>query len=629
MKLNTEQNVAVSHNEGPMLVLAGPGSGKTMVIVHRVQHLVKHCNVMPQQILVVTFTKAAATHMAERFQQLDRDGKQVTFSTFHSLFFRILRRHYRYQLNSIISEELKWKAMRECVRAEGVETEDEEEYIKDFFSQLSIMKNELAEEETFQPKGIPPKEFRSLMHQYEQMKEEQGLLDFDDLLVQCHHLLANNGSVLSFWRNQYPYIMVDEYQDINQAQFLCLQMLSGGKNNLFVVGDDDQSIYRFRGARPEYLLDFPALFPGLQSVTLQTNYRSSDPIIRLSEKVISRNEKRFAKHMTGTGAKGDGIQFFSAVDVYQEASEVAVLIQKRRELGMSYRDIAVIFRTNLQMGIFARTFMDSGIPYQLADSIANIFEHWIAADLLAYLELALDNSRNQDFVRIINKPKRYISKEMIKEVSTKEGTYIEKIFTLRSLQVWQSKYLQTLQKHLEQIGKRKPEEAISYIRKVVGYDDYIMEYSQYRHSNGTALKGIADELQQSVHHLNELQEVSPYIMDMKQKMQAAKKESSHTTDEAVVLSTMHSAKGLEFDSVFLPSLVEGVAPHEKAVTPEDVEEERRLFYVGVTRAKNYLCLSELRTRFEKDTERSRFLVEIGLQNRKIEKGKQNETKSTK
>lgn len=603
--LNENQRIAVNHGEGPMLVLAGPGSGKTTVILCRLRRFLSENK--NKGILVVTFTKAAATEMKERFGE--RGSDRILFSTFHSLFFRILRRTYGYTSEKIIGEEEKFKVLQGILSEKNWSLNDPDEFISQFMMQASFMGNELLTPMEFIPDGMERDMFRQMHRAYEGYKERHGKLDFDDMLIQCYELLMEDQKTLNFWQEKFPYIMVDEFQDINRVQYECLRLLAAPRNNLFVVGDDDQSIYGFRGSRPDFLLEFERQYPKSQNVVLDINYRSSDRILSLAGKVIDVNERRFGKELKGANGKGEKVSFFLAEDTTAEAEKVAEKIGGLLEDGIALNEIAVIYRTNLQGGAFARALYRRGIPFVMRDGGGNIYDHWIAKDLLAYLTLGESADADSALRRIINKPKRYISKDTLEEAGKMPYTLLRSFFVCPSLKKWQEESLENLQRDLVQIGKRNPYDGINYIRRVIGYDEYLEEYAAFRKSSGRAFLEIADEITEIAKKTIDLREFRGNLEEMSRQMQEQVREKN-VIKKGVTLSTMHGAKGLEFYAVFLPSLTEGVVPHERAM--EGLEEERRLFYVALTRTKEKLCLSATRNRYGKETKPSRFLKEMDL-----------------
>ena len=607
-KLNTAQQKAVCHETGPMLVLAGPGSGKTTVLLCRISRLLERGLAKPQEILALTFSKAAAEEMKSRFENLN-GASGVSFGTFHSIFFRILRSRYGWNVEQIFQEEERRNILRNSIEAEKWDIPDLEEYILQFFSQLSLMNSELEQPNRFTPVGMPVEEFRKLYRAYEGYKERHEKLDFDDMLTQCYQLLREDAAVREYWQRKYKFILVDEFQDVNQAQFACLQILAEKHQNLFVVGDDDQSIYAFRGARPDFLLHFPTLYPAAKKVTLNTNYRSTERIVNLAERVIGNNEVRFVKNMKGIGEAGDKVTFFLAEDAAKEAAHIAEKIGRLLDEGVPLTEIAVIYRTNLQGGAFARELYKRGIPYDLRDNSGNVYEHWVAKDLLAYLLLAENEESDSALRRILNKPKRYIGKDLLAEAETMPYTLLRSFFVCPSLKGWQEENLENLRIDLNQIRKRTPYDALKYIRKVIGYDEYLEEFAAYRRTSAQVLQEIADEIMETAKDCADVRSFREQLerLSLQMKEQSRKKGQKRN---GVALMTMHGAKGLEFRAVFLPSLVEGIVPHEKGM--DTVAEERRLFYVAMTRASEKLCLSAILQRYEKERKPSRFLAEMGL-----------------
>ena len=607
-KLNTAQQKVVCHETGPMLVLAGPGSGKTTVLLCRISRLLERGLAKPQEILALTFSKAAAEEMKSRFENLN-GASGVSFGTFHSIFFRILRSRYGWNVEQIFQEEERRSILRNSIEAEKWDIPDLEEYISQFFSQLSLMNSELEQPNRFTPTGMPVEEFRKLYRAYEGYKERHEKLDFDDMLTQCYQLLREDAAVREYWQRKYKFILVDEFQDVNQAQFACLQILAEKHQNLFVVGDDDQSIYAFRGARPDFLLHFPTLYPAAKKVTLNTNYRSTERIVNLAERVIGNNEVRFVKNMKGIGEAGDKVTFFLAEDAAKEAAHIAEKIGRLLDEGVPLTEIAVIYRTNLQGGAFARELYKRGIPYDLRDNSGNVYEHWVAKDLLAYLLLAENEESDSALRRILNKPKHYIGKDLLAEAETMPYTLLRSFFVCPSLKGWQEENLENLRIDLNQIRKRTPYDALKYIRKVIGYDEYLEEFAAYRRTSAQVLQEIADEIMETAKDCADVRSFREQLerLSLQMKEQSRKKGQKRN---GVALMTMHGAKGLEFRAVFLPSLVEGIVPHEKGM--DTVAEERRLFYVAMTRASEKLCLSAILQRYEKERKPSRFLAEMGL-----------------
>lgn len=448
--LHPNQIHAISHGTGPMLVLAGPGSGKTTVIIQRIRRLTEKMGVSPYRILVITFTKAAAEQMKTRYAALQ--GKTgVMFGTFHSIFFRILRQACGYSLEQVLSEDERRNTMQKLVTEARISVQDQEEYIQQFFSQYSLMKNQLQDVSDFVPEGLPKDEFVALSKKFDGWKRRNEKIDFDDMLTECYKVLSQDEKTRKMWQDRFDYILVDEFQDVNRAQYACLQMLAAPKNNLFVVGDDDQSIYGFRGASPSFMLDFPKDFPGTEKVFLDVNYRCSGRIIRLASQVIGTNMSRYEKNIKGDRDLGERINVFVAKDSGEEAELIAQKIARLLEEGMPIEEIAVIFRTNIQGGAFARALFRRGIPYHLRDGGFHLYDHWIARDLAAYLFLAENRDSDTSLLRIVNKPKRYISKDLLAEAEQMPYGLLRSLHVCPSLQKWQAEHLESLEEDLRQI----------------------------------------------------------------------------------------------------------------------------------------------------------------------------------
>lgn len=610
--LHPNQIHAISHGTGPMLVLAGPGSGKTTVIIQRIRRLTEKMGVSPYRILVITFTKAAAEQMKTRYAALQ--GKTgVMFGTFHSIFFRILRQACGYSLEQVLSEDERRNTMQKLVTEARISVQDQEEYIQQFFSQYSLMKNQLQDVSDFMPEGLPKDEFVALTKKFDGWKRRNEKIDFDDMLTECYEVLSQDEKTRKMWQDRFDYILVDEFQDVNRAQYACLQMLAAPKNNLFVVGDDDQSIYGFRGASPSFMLDFPKDFPGMEKVFLDVNYRCSGRIIRLASQVIGTNMSRYEKNIKGDRDLGERINVFVAKDSGEEAELIAQKIARLLEEGMPIEEIAVIFRTNIQGGAFARALFRRGIPYHLRDGGFHLYDHWIARDLAAYLFLAENRDSDASLLRIVNKPKRYISKDLLAEAEQMPYGLLRSLHVCPSLQKWQAEHLESLEEDLRQIQKRKPYEALRYVRKVVGYDEYLSDYAAYRKASLSNMIENADEITETAKGTESGTEFVRKMEELSRQMKEQSKQKGNT--HGVTLTTFHGAKGLEFGAVFLPSLAEGIIPYEKGRKGSALEEERRLFYVGLTRTKDRLFLSFTENRYEKPLKPSRFLMEMGLDER--------------
>ncbi|MDR1530918.1 MAG: ATP-dependent helicase [Clostridiales bacterium] len=606
LTLNDAQLSAVRHSGGPMLVLAGPGSGKTTVIAYRVKNLTEVRGIPPNDILVITFTKAAAQEMRNRFLSLGGSAG-VSFGTFHSFFFRIIRGVYGYEAGMVLHDyELK-ELITGLLAKMGVREARDADFISNVTTEISLVKNDLADVTRFNSKSLPAEDFIKLYKAYEEQKAVINRIDFDDMLLLCHELLSQRPVLLDHWRARYKHILIDEFQDINRVQYECVRLLASG--GLFAVGDDDQSVYGFRGASPEFMLNFPEDFPGTTRVTLTINYRSTDPIIRFCGKVISRNKARYEKKMTGTRADGAKPRIIESDNISAEASRIGEeLIQK----DMDVNSTAVIYRTNIQARAFVDMFMGLNIPYQLKDEMPVIYGHWIAEDICAYLRLALNRQLDGELARIINKPARYISKSILADARKAGGGLLNALYSI-PMESWQLTRIEELMFYLNAIASRRPYDAFRYIRESVGYNEYLRNYAEYKKIKPAPLTEVLNELQEGARSYETIQQ---YLKHADEAVEESKSQKRRTQGSGVTLTTMHSAKGLEFDNVFVASVVEGSIPHGRCASDAELEEERRLFYVAVTRAKENLYISVVHSRYEKETVPSRFVNDFITNGRK-------------
>jgi len=597
MELNESQRQAIFHKDGPMMVLAGPGSGKTTVISHRALQLA-NSGIKPWQILVITFSKAAAVEMESRYRNLSK-GDACTFGTFHAIFFRILRQRYGYSLEHVMQENERRDIVKKLLAAAGIAAdEDMQIAVRD---EISLVKNELHDLQYYNSLTMAADDFRQLFKQYELAKQEQSKIDFDDMLSLTYKLWKSEPDNLLLWQKKFPYIMIDEFQDINHVQYECIRMLSAAPHHLFIVGDDDQSIYRFRGARPEFLLRFPEDFPQVNRVLLETNYRSTEQVIAFSNSLISQNKLRYEKVIKGTGGKGPKPKVIKCQDQNHEASHIAAQIKK----APNYDEVAVVYRINIQARAFMDAFMQANIPYVVKDEISVIYEHWIAQDIFAYLRLSQNIGNRQDLERVINKPFRYISKAFLQKAK-QDNIDIFKYYAKSSmLNSSQQQHIEELISDLRYMAKRKPEDAIRWLRRRANYDNHIKDYCEYRKLNPNGLYEIASEIQDASALFAKTEDFLAHAEEA-----IANKASKEVEGPRVTLSTLHSAKGLEFDTVYIAGAVEGLIPHERSKTAAELEEECRLFYVGATRARHNLYISVIKKRHEKDAEVSRFIKKL-------------------
>ena len=613
MAFNEAQKQAILHKEGPMLVLAGPGSGKTTVITNRIRYLTRYEHVNSSSILVITFTRAAAREMEERYNKMSQQEEsagsgRVSFGTFHSVFFRILKLAYGFTAANIVREDQKIQCIREYMEKLDLDVEDETEFVSSILAEISMVKGEGLSLEHYYSKNCGEDVFRSLYQGYEQFLRKYSLVDFDDMLVMCYELFRQRKDILSAWQKKYQYFLIDEFQDINRIQYEIVKMLALPENNLFIVGDDDQSIYRFRGSKPEIMLGFETDYPNAKKTLLGINYRSSREIIEAAGRLISHNEKRFSKELQS--ARGQGKPVITRVfeDAREEVTAIAEEIRDYHRAGLAYGDMAVLFRTNIGARLLVEKFMEYNIPFQMKDVLPNLYDHWIAKDMLTYMEIAEGNRERGAFLRIINRPKRYISRDAFDNPVVD----LEKLKSFYQDRGWMLDRLEQLEYDLSMLRGMAPVAAVNYIRKAVGYDDYLREYAQIRRLKAEELLDTADQLLESASGYKTLdawkQHMAEYREQLLKKAQEAREQTGND-GESVPIMTMHGAKGLEFPVVYIPDANEGVTPHNKAALDADMEEERRMFYVAMTRAKDRLHVYYTRERYHKRQEVSRFVRE--------------------
>ena len=607
-RFTEEQQAAITHVDGPMLVLAGPGSGKTTVITERVRYLIEECGVHPGNILVITFTKAAAEEMKERYEAKPGAGKgTVNFGTFHAVFFKILRFAYNYEAANILKEEERYKILREiaCSRMQQ-EITDEKEFVEAISGEISRVKNERFALESYYSANCPDEVFREIYMEYDRWLRKENKVDFDDMQLLCYELLTKRPDILAQWQRKYTYVLIDEFQDINRVQYDTIRLLAAPENNLFIVGDDDQSIYRFRGARPELMLHFTEDYPEAKQVTLLCNFRSTAPIVKAALRVVGNNKKRFDKALYAKEEQGEAIEFRQYPERKRECAEIAEEIAVLHKTGLPWREIAVLYRTNLQSRAIMGKFMEYNIPFKTRDSVPNLYEHWICRDMVTYIRMAQGSRTRGEFLQIMNRPKRYIARDALGSFTVDfdllKDYYEDKDYVVDRIE--------KLEYDLQMIKGLNPFAAINYIRRAVGYDGFLTEYAQYRKMQAEELFDLLAELQEDAAEYPTFEAWFTHMAEYTEQLQRQRAKEKKNMTEAVTLSTYHSAKGLEYHTVFLPELNEGMTPHRQALSPEDTEEERRMFYVAMTRAKRRLVLSCMKELRSKELVPSRFVGEV-------------------
>lgn len=604
MKFNSSQIEAINHNKGPALVLAGPGSGKTAVVTERIHRLVSEQKVNPSNILVITFTKAAAIEMKERFLRREgKDGTTVYFGTFHSVFFTILKHAYHYSATDIITESEQYEIMRKIIYQMQIECEDEKEMAGNLLAEISRVKGGLMDIQHYYSSNCGNEIFQKIYQIYEENLHGKRKIDFDDMLVFCYELFNQRKDILSAWQNKFQYILIDEFQDINAAQYSVVKMLSAPQNNIFVVGDDDQSIYGFRGANPEIMLNFEKDYPGCKKVLLDVNYRSQANIVKGAIKVINHNKKRFPKDIKAFREASGQIELCTYPELYDENSAVVEMIRKANEEGVPYEDIAILTRVNVGARLIAERLNEYNIPFRAKDVIPNIYEHWIARNMFSYIRIAMGNRDRMEFLNILNRPKRFISRDMLDSPKVDFEELRKNYFD----KTWMIDRVDQFEEDIRMLSELNPFGAMNYIRRVIGYDEYLREYARDHGIKEDDLFEIINELQESAREFNTYAEWFSHIERYKQEL---KENILQEENHGVNIMTMHGAKGLEFRYVIILDANEGISPYKKAILDNELEEERRMFYVAMTRAKERLVICNVRTRYNKKADISRFVKEL-------------------
>lgn len=603
MNFNNSQQSAILHQDGAMLVLAGPGSGKTAVITERTCNLIEKYGVEPASILVITFTRAAAAEMKERFYRRG-GGQGVTFGTFHGLFFTILKNAYGFTGDNIAGDDTRYAYMRDIISHYNLDYKDENEFIGNILAEISLIKNSRIDLNNYYSNLCSEDIFREIYRWYAKKLKENHLIDFDDMQTYTYELFSQRPDILKRWQDRYRYILIDEFQDINKIQYDIIKMLALPENNLFVVGDDDQSIYRFRGSKPEIMLNFKNDFPEAGQVTLSTNYRCSKYIVETSLNLISHNKKRFHKEILADSKEDRPIIFAEFENRRDENVYLLKDIEQRLKEGFLYSEMAVLYRTNNQARSLIEAFMTYNIPFISREKLPNIYEHWIAGDIFSYIKIAQGDRRRKEFLRIANRPKRYISRDSLCDSTVAFDEWIK----LYDDKPWMAQRIEKLWYDIKMLAKMTPYSAINYIRKGICYDDFIIEYAEYRNANKADLFEILDDIQNSAKGYKTFEEWTNHIRDYSLELERQAR-LRNKSENAVLLSTFHGAKGLEFENVYIIDANEGFTPYKKAVMEAEIEEERRLFYVGMTRARKNLSIYSVKNINDRVCDKSRFIEE--------------------
>lgn len=606
MSLNPSQVQAVIHKDGPCMVLAGPGSGKTLTITKRIEYLIGKHHVSPEEILVITFTKAASIEMKERFvRSCGQKAGPVTFGTFHGIYYGILKWAYRMNASNILSEEQKYQLLKQVIGRMEIDIDDEKDFLQGIAGEIGNIKNNQIPLAEYESLNCSEEVFREIFEQYEKERKRLKKIDFDDMLVLVYELFKKRPDILSMWQRKFRYILIDEFQDINQVQYDVIRMLAAPENNLFIVGDDDQSIYRFRGARPDIMLGFKKDYPDTKEILLDVNYRSTKAIVNGAARVIRHNVNRYPKQIITTNEQGETVHIQEVRHPIEESKYVVSQIQEAKKRGIPSSEIAVLFRTNVEARALAETFMEYNMPFRMKERMPNLYEHFIAQDLTTYLKMALGDRSRKSFLAIMNRPNRYIGRDSV------EGTTIsfESLRKFYCDKDWMLDRIDQLEVDFRILKNMAPYGAIQYIRKHIGYDEFLKEYAAFRKINMEDLKEVLREIEERAKAFRTIEEWFTHIEEYSEELKR-QSQQKETDPEAITFMTIHGSKGLEFDLVFIIGANETITPYKKAETKEEVEEERRMFYVAMTRARKKLIISYTKERNGKSMAQSRFVGEL-------------------
>jgi len=603
--LSEQQRAAVFCSNRNLLVTAGPGSGKTVVIVNRIVYLINQQNINPKNIIVITFTRAAAINMKNRYIAINGKERVPFFGTFHGLFYKILKNYYG-QINIIDTLEV-YKLIKNVLMSYLDEVSDEK--VKEVINNISVFKTSGKAMENFDSsidKGI----FTAAYNIYEQYRKEKKLFDFDDLQIGCRDLFIKNHTILQGYRALFKHILVDEFQDCDSMQVDILKLLNED-SSIFAVGDEDQCIYGFRGSNPECMVKFSEHFEGGGKVPLSTNYRCPKNIVEISMNIIKNNSMRNEKNIIPFKEQDGGIAVLNNVNENSQAEEISNIIQSRHEIqDKNYRDNAILYRTNVESRSLVDVFIKKRIPFMLLDKEYDFFQHFICKDIIAYLKLSIDESDKESFLRIINKPFRYVSKlnlDNLRRNTVKEDCF-EMVKEISGVPVFQMKMLDKLKVNIHILNKMSLMSALDHIVLGIGYHDYIREYCTKFKIDLGEMEDVIDEFRQSIEGYNSIIAFLAHVDQVKEEISKGKKNKN---EDAVILSTIHGVKGMEFKNVYLINCNEENIPHINSMD-KNIEEERRLFYVGITRAIDnvWLCISKNVKGKVKET--SRFVVECNI-----------------
>ncbi len=599
MNYTPAQEEAINFIDGQALLIACPGSGKTTTVIERAVHMVE-TGVKPESMLTITFTKAAADEMASRFSA--KSNAKCEFSTIHAFCYRYLCKYKGFSSDNLLKQSEQWLFIAEKFKELGEAPNKIDALAKEVMSGISFVKNNGSSPRDFTTDKVKEADFLRIFERYEEYKKELGKIDFDDMLVLFRDELIKDKELLSELRQKYKYITIDEFQDTNKIQADIFYMIAGDNGNIFVVGDDDQSIYAFRAAKSGIMLDFPNRYPECLTISLDTNYRSGRKIIEAASNVIKNNVERFNKDFKAGRSIDGNVVYKKYRSVGDEAEEIAIQLQMMNEKGINLDDMAVLFRTNSQVILFITYLFKKNIPFYVTEKVPGIHEDPIFNDIKAYYRLSKGKGKKGDLQRILNKPGRFLKGDVFRDCSfTRESL----MSAASRLKPFAKEKITDMLWDVQALGSKKPAEFMEYLGKIMGYREWLKESAIYFGKEPSEFLDVFDILNEEAKSFESMDEWFSYSDWYESRLKkAAKKENK----KGICLSTFHGAKGLEWETVFIIDANEGITPYIKAVSAEEIEEERRMFYVAMTRAKDNLQMCYVMNP-ENNVAISRFLIE--------------------
>ena len=590
MGFTEAQKRAIESKARAVLVVAGPGSGKTTVLTERLVYLLKN-GAEAKSCLLLSFTRASSKEMALRFAKRGIAGNSPHFSTIHALCLSLLREVRGIEREGLVNlyEKMDW--LSAYFLEKGIAREEVEELLLNYGNQISYFKSITEEERMHFLREEKNEDFLPLFQYYEKMRKLRGKLDFEDLLIEVLLELQKNTRIADSWKSRFSYILVDEFQDLSLIQYAILKALSEKGASLFVVGDEDQSIYGFRGASPDILFRFAGDFPDCERIFLADNFRSKEEIVLLSRRLIGKNKKRFQKPLSGRRGRGGKAKYFLLETGVEEAVLLAEHVESLLREGCPPEEIAVLCRSKMQITPLLPGFMERGIPIVIVEELSNVFQHFIGKDILAYLRLAKNKESSQELVQILSKPYRGLRREKILHKDSGLSDLKRAAKTLK-----EREETEKLEKHLEALSKLNPKEAILFIRKEIGYEKYLEDFAKKKNKDFTEWWESFEEITAMSEGYPDLDAFFRFVTEFNRRALERRKPEE---EKGIRFMTYHSAKGLEFDEVFLPDCIEGIIPDGRAKKPEEIEEERRSFYVALTRARKGIHIYVTKTRYSK------------------------------